>query len=130
MSCHIYSPVLKQGADLYLITFLKTHYFMYYEETIRRIEKIDHLIRIKGTGNAAKLAERLGVSRASVYEYIDFMRQKGAPIKYSQSRQTFYYDEEGYFATCFVPRDGISYLTSFIFMLPGLVEGLGLNLAI
>lgn len=107
---------------------------MYYEETIRRIEKIDHLIRIKGTGNAAKLAERLGVSRASVYEYIDFMRQKGAPIKYSQSRQTFYYDEEGYFATCFVPREGgsllngISYLTSFILMLPGLVEDLGVNL--
>lgn len=110
---------------------------MYYEETIRRIEKIDYLIRKKGTGNAAKLAERLGVSRASVYEYIDFMRQKGAPIKYNQSRQTFYYDEDGYFATCFVPKEGnssllngISYLTSFILMLPGLVEDLGVNFLI
>ncbi|WP_343305162.1 HTH domain-containing protein [Chitinophaga niabensis] len=113
---------------------------MYYEETIRRIERIDYLIRKKGTGNAAKLAERLGVSRASVYEYIDFMRHKGAPIKYSQSRQTFYYDEDGYFATCFVskgeankgslegPRNIISYLTTFAFMIPALVEDLGLNL--
>jgi hypothetical protein len=109
---------------------------MYYEETIRRIEKIDYLIRKRGTGNAAKLAERLGVSRAGVYEYINFMRQKGAPIKYSQSRQTFYYDEEGYFATGFVSRgeaDGsttnvFSYLTTITFMIPSLVERLGINL--
>jgi len=109
---------------------------MYYEETIRRIEKIDYLIRKKGTGNAAKLAERLGVSRASVYEYIDFMRQKGAPIKYNQSRQTFYYDQDGFFATCFVSHgetngnalNVISYLTTFIIMIPALVEELGLNL--
>ena len=107
---------------------------MYYEETIRRIEKIDYLIQKKGTGNAAKLAERLGVSRASVYEYIDFMKQKGAPIKYSQSRQTFYYDEDGYFATCFVPREDspglgnvISYITSFVLITPALIEDLCLK---
>lgn len=107
---------------------------MYYEETIRRIEKIDYLIRKKGTGNAAKLAERLGVSRASVYEYIDFMKQKGAPIKYNQSRQTFYYDADGYFATCFVPRESndstniISHLTSFVLMIPALMGELNLNI--
>ncbi|GAA0552265.1 HTH domain-containing protein [Chitinophaga japonensis] len=101
---------------------------MYYEETIRRIEKIDRLIRIKGTGNAATLAERLGVSRASVYEYLDLMKQRGAPIKYCQSRKTFYYDEEGRFETSFVPNKGVGHplndvasLVPFVLMIPALL---------
>ncbi len=66
-----------------------------------RIQRIDHLIRIKGTGNATELADKLGLSRASVYEYLDLMKHLGAPIKYCSSRRSFFYDEEGSFPTSF-----------------------------
>lgn len=66
-----------------------------------RIERIDRLIRIKGTGNASQLADKLGLSRTSIYEYLDLMKQLGAPIKYSTARRSYYYDEDGSFPTSF-----------------------------
>lgn len=74
---------------------------MYYDETLRRIKFIDQLIRIKGTGTAERLAERLGISRATVYVYLNLMKENGAPIKFCKFRQTYYYDEEGSFAIRF-----------------------------
>lgn len=77
---------------------------MYYEETLRRIKMIDHLIKIKGTGTAEALGDRLGISRASVYEYLNLMKDNGAPIKFCKFRQSYYYDEEGSFTICFQPK--------------------------
>ena len=70
-------------------------------DIFNRIERIDRLIRIKGTGNAAQLADKLGLSRTSIYEYLDLMKQLGAPIKYSSARRSYYYDEDGSFPTSF-----------------------------
>ncbi|QHS61891.1 HTH domain-containing protein [Chitinophaga agri] len=70
-----------------------------------RIRRIDLLIRMKGTGTAAELAERLGISRAQVYEYINLMKGLGAPIKYCKYRQSYFYNEEGKFYTCFIHKD-------------------------
>lgn len=66
-------------------------------ESLKRIERIDKLIRIKGTGTATELAEKLGISRRSVYNLLNEMKDKGAPIKFDQYRGSYYYDEEGYF---------------------------------
>lgn len=66
-------------------------------ESFKRIERIDQLIRIKGTGTADQLAEKLGISRRSVFNLLNEMKEKGAPIKYDQYRGSYYYDEEGYF---------------------------------
>lgn len=66
-------------------------------ESFKRIERIDQLIRIKGTGTADQLAEKLGISRKSVYNLINEMKERGAPIKFDQFRGSYYYDEEGYF---------------------------------
>lgn len=78
---------------------------MYYDETLRRIKFIDQLIRIKGTGTAERLAERLGVSRATVYVYLNLMKENGAPIKFCKFRQSYYYDQEGGFAIQFLRKD-------------------------
>ena len=67
------------------------------QESFKRIERIDQLIRIKGTGSATELAEKLGISRRSVYNLLNEMKEKGAPIKFDQYRGSYYYDEEGYF---------------------------------
>lgn len=66
-------------------------------ESFKRIERIDQLIRIRGTGTATELAEKLGISRKSVYNLLNEMKDRGAPIKFDQFRGSYYYDEEGYF---------------------------------
>lgn len=64
---------------------------------LKHLQRIDYLIRIKGTGSARELADKLGISRRNVYYYLDLMKNHGAPIRFCHSRQSFYYDEEGTF---------------------------------
>ena len=64
---------------------------------INRLEKLDYLIRIKGTGNPKKLSERLHISERSVYGYLEVLRTLGAPIVYDKARQSYKYEEAGYF---------------------------------
>lgn len=67
-----------------------------------RIKRIDRLIQTKGTGTAGELAEKLCISRAQTYEYLNLMKDFGAPIKYCKYRQSYYYEEEGSFITSFI----------------------------
>lgn len=73
-----------------------------------RIKRIDYLIQMKGTGTASDLADRLKISRAQVYEYLNLMKDFGAPIKYCKYRQSYYYDIEGRFFTCFIYKSNIN----------------------
>lgn len=68
---------------------------------MNRLERIDYLIRIKGTGTPAQLAQRLGMSKRAIFDYLNLMREYGAPIKFCNARQSYYYDEEGYFRISF-----------------------------
>ena len=70
---------------------------------LERLERIDRLIRIKGTGTPAELAARLKMSERNIYQYLNLMRDLGAPIKFDPSRETYYYSEEGQFIICFQP---------------------------
>lgn len=64
---------------------------MTFFEKIQAIERIDQLIRLKATGSPNDLAERIGVSRTTVYEIINCMKLLGADIAYCRNRQSFYY---------------------------------------
>lgn len=72
-----------------------------HKNVLERLERIDHLIRIKGTGTPADLANRLHISQRSVYQYLNLMREMGAPIKFCPFRETYYYIEEGQFMARF-----------------------------
>ena len=61
-----------------------------------RLESLDHLIRIKGTGSPRELAKRLNISERSIYEYIGLLKTLGAPIRYSKFRRTYYYEDAGF----------------------------------
>lgn len=74
-------------------------------DALNRLHRIDRLIRMKGTGNAAELACKVGLSRAHIYQYLNLMKTLGAPIKYCKHRQSYYYDEEGSFVAKFMPKD-------------------------
>ncbi|HEY4287953.1 MAG TPA: HTH domain-containing protein [Puia sp.] len=72
------------------------------KEIFQRLNRIDHLIRIKGTGTPGQLAEKIGMSERSMYEYIRLMKEFGAPVVYSRSRKSYYYVEDGSFTIRFL----------------------------
>jgi len=74
-------------------------------EILNRFLRIDHLIRIKGTGTPAQLAERLNLSERSIYDYINYMKTLGCPIKFDSFRETYYYEEEGFFVIAFFTKE-------------------------
>lgn len=73
---------------------------------IDRIRYLNSLIHKKGTGSPSQLAKRLGISPSRLYEYIAFLRDEGAPVRYSRSRQTYFYDADGTFEIGFVNQRG------------------------
>ena len=72
------------------------------KEIFQRLDRIDQLIRIKGTGTPAQLAGKIGLSERSMYEYIRLMKEFGAPVVYSRERQSYYYLNEGRFIVRFL----------------------------
>jgi predicted DNA-binding transcriptional regulator YafY len=72
------------------------------KEIFQRLNRIDHLIRIKGTGTPSELADKIGMSERSTYEYIRLMKEFGAPVGYSRQRKSYYYQQEGSFTIRFL----------------------------
>lgn len=66
-------------------------------DILYKLKHIDNFIRIKGTGTPDQLAHRLGISRRSLFDYLNLMKEYGAPIKYCSQRQSYYYETEGHF---------------------------------
>lgn len=62
-------------------------------EYLDRINRMHRLVAGHSTGTPEEFARQLGVSRTSLYELIDELRSRGAPIVYSKSAKTFYYKQ-------------------------------------
>jgi predicted DNA-binding transcriptional regulator YafY len=62
---------------------------------LSKMEQIDQLIATKNTGTPNSLAERVGVSSATLYRYLNTMKEAGAPIKYDRIKETYLYLEPG-----------------------------------
>lgn len=60
-------------------------------EYLDRISMMHKLVSRQLTGTPEEFAHKLGVSRTSLYEMIDELRSRGAPIIYSKSAKTFSY---------------------------------------
>ena len=75
---------------------------MEFLQKIQVIERVDGLIKLKSTGTADDLSRRLCVSRRSVYNILELMRNMGAPIEYCQIRRTYYYSHQCDFVLGFV----------------------------
>lgn len=65
------------------------------KKIFKRLEKMDRLIRIKGTGSPREFAEKIGISERQIYCDIEMIRDLGGEIRYSRSRRTYYYEESG-----------------------------------
>ncbi|OQP57083.1 hypothetical protein A3860_10985 [Niastella vici] len=73
------------------------HYF-------NRLQNIDRLIRVRGTGTPKQLAQRLHISESLLYEYLSFMKEQGAPIAYCKDRRSYYYECQGGFNLRFISQ--------------------------
>jgi len=62
-------------------------------EYIDRISLMHKLISEQRTGTPDDFAVRLGIKRARLYELIDELKSYGAPILYSKSERSFYYEQ-------------------------------------
>ncbi|MGD1842800.1 MAG: hypothetical protein ACFB0B_18165 [Thermonemataceae bacterium] len=60
-----------------------------------RLDRLDGLIRMKATGRPAVLAARLDISESTLYEFINLMKDLGAPIKWDAYRSSYVYEPEG-----------------------------------
>ena len=57
-----------------------------------KLDRLDHLIRHAATGTPEELAERIEMSRSSLFELITYLREDmGAPIIYISSRPSYMY---------------------------------------
>lgn len=72
------------------------------KEIFERLDRIDQLIRIKCTGTPAQLADKIGLSERSMYEYIRLMKEFGAPVVYSREKQSYCYLQDGRFIVRFL----------------------------
>ena len=77
---------------------------MTFQKKIEIIERVDGLIRRKGTGTAKELAFKLGVSRSTVFEILSCMKSMGAEIKFNDHRKSYYYITEKELTIGFVPK--------------------------
>ena len=75
-----------------------------------RLEHLSSLIKMKATGSPVALARKLGVSERTVYEYVDILRSLGADIKYSKTKESYYYEKDGDFDFKFKQLDALKHL--------------------
>ncbi|MBL7803772.1 MAG: HTH domain-containing protein [Saprospiraceae bacterium] len=66
---------------------------MTFFDHVNRIKRLHNLIRMKSTGSPKDLADRMAVSRSTLFRHLDDLRSMGAPIAYEKDRQTYYYEE-------------------------------------
>jgi predicted DNA-binding transcriptional regulator YafY len=69
---------------------------------IKRFQTIDRLIQIKATGTSEQLAEKIGVSKRTIIEFINVMKETGAPIYFCRIKKSYCYKEEGHFNISFI----------------------------
>jgi predicted DNA-binding transcriptional regulator YafY len=80
------------------------------QDIFHRLERMNYLIRIKGTGTPSQLASRMGIGERTVYEYLNIMKRLGAPIRFCRARRSYYYNIDGNFIMSFVSGDGDDFL--------------------
>jgi DNA-binding IclR family transcriptional regulator len=64
-------------------------------DQIRRIERLDLLIRTRSTGTPAELARKLGMSQSQTYHFLKLLKENlNAPVMYSKAEGSYYYRED------------------------------------
>lgn len=71
---------------------------------INRFRRIDDLIRRKATGSPSQLANKLEIAESTLYEFLNVMKDLGAPIYYDKTRCSYCYEYDGIFIIGFIEK--------------------------
>ncbi len=63
-------------------------------DQLERLKRMNWLIREEKTGTPDEFAAKLGVSPSHLYRCIEEIRELGAPVNFSRSRGTYYYEHD------------------------------------
>ena len=63
-------------------------------QRLDRTRRLDALIRKRATGTPEDLARRMGVSPATVYRWLQELKEFGLPVKYCKRRKTYLYEKD------------------------------------
>lgn len=66
---------------------------MTFLERLRTLDRLHNLIRLKATGSPQQLAQRLQVSKRTIFNLLEDLRTFGAEIAYCKYTQSYYYAE-------------------------------------
>jgi hypothetical protein len=63
-------------------------------EQLERLKKMNRLIKSERTGTPEEFAGKLGICQSHLFNLIEELKIMGAPIRYSRTRQTYFYTTE------------------------------------
>jgi len=75
------------------------------EERRKLYLRLDRMIRMKVPGKANELANRLGISRSTLFRCMDEMKEVGTPIEYDACNGRYCYLKKGRFQFGFLSED-------------------------
>jgi hypothetical protein len=64
---------------------------MNFIEYVKRLERIDQLIRLKATGCPKAFAGKIGVSERYLYMLLNILKEMGADLYYDKYDETYLY---------------------------------------
>jgi predicted DNA-binding transcriptional regulator YafY len=62
---------------------------------LKRLERVNKLIKRRQTGNPETFSRQLNISKATLFRYLKIMKALGAPVEYDKLRETYYYVKPG-----------------------------------
>lgn len=72
---------------------------------VHRVEQMHHLIKNKATGTPEQFARKVGLSRRSLFLWIEQLRDDfHFPIAYDPGRKSYFYTSEGEFVFGFTAK--------------------------
>jgi hypothetical protein len=76
---------------------------MHFHTAKVHLEQIDALVRRRATGTPDQMAQKLGIGRATWFEWLEQLRADlGLPIAYDTAARTYYYARPGHLICRFV----------------------------
>jgi hypothetical protein len=67
-----------------------------------KVNNMNYYISMRITGKPNEFAEKLNISRSTLFEYLNLLKRYGAPIEYNPLIQSYYYTDGGNFEIKFV----------------------------
>ncbi|MEL7375595.1 MAG: helix-turn-helix domain-containing protein [Bacteroidota bacterium] len=66
---------------------------MTFHERLLLMDRMDRMIRLKATGTPQTFAEKMGISRTTIYRAIEDLKDFGAPVTYCRRTESFMYTD-------------------------------------